>query len=102
MVSFNKMEKIWERTSLRRVEWARNQAYYNEYIKFEMLMRHLGRNTKVKCLLEQKILKWGSDLSLINMYYKALPHNTKPNLITGLPKKNIKSLFLIHFWSEKR
>lgn len=55
-----------------------------------------------KSFSEQKIFKWGPDLSLISMYYKALVLNTELNLIIGLPQKNTKFVFLIHFSSSEK
>lgn len=66
-----------------------------------MFVRHLSVNTK-KSFSEKKTIKRGTDLSLINMYYKAQVLNTEQYLITGLPQKIIKPLFLTHFWPEKR
>lgn len=45
-MSLNKMEKIWKRTSVRRVAWEGNQEFYSEYIKFETPVRHLSGNIK--------------------------------------------------------
>ena len=60
---------------MRRVAGAGNQESYNECTKFKMLVRHLSGNTK-KSFSEQNIFKWGPDLYLINVYYKALVLNT--------------------------
>lgn len=55
-----------------------------------------------KSFSEQKIFKWGPDLSLISMYYKVLVLNTELNLIIRLPQKNKKFIFLIYFWSSEK